>query len=39
MPLFCEFLTPVLPPRELTEVGAIARMVRMMSWPNPNPNP
>ena len=29
---FCEFLTPVLPPRELTEVGAIARMVRMMSW-------
>ena len=29
---FCEFLTPVLPPRELTEVASIARMVRMMSW-------
>ena len=29
---FCEYLTPVLPPSELNDVGLIARMVRMMSW-------
>ena len=30
--MFCEYLTPVLPPSELNDVGKLARMVRMITW-------